>query len=442
MQPGETVQEELLHRRKDGSTFPVEAIGTLVNLHGRQYVLGFSRDITERKKAEQALLRTQRTESVGVLAGGIAHDFNNLLTAIIGQTGIAMDLMGEEAPGRDNLGKALGAAGKAATLTQQMLAYSGRGKFNIQPVSLNWMIRENLQFLAAAIPKQVAFELDLDEDLPLVTGDPGQLQQVIMNLVLNGAEAIGDAPGTLTIRTLRVHLDQVDGREWPLSGNSLAPGEFLKLEVTDTGCGMNPEVRARVFDPFFSTKAKGHGLGLSAVQGIIRAHRGGLAVQSEVGLGTTFRILLPAGSPEPSVVTPELPIAAGTARRTVLVIDDEDYMLAVVRDILDSYGHASLLALSGEEGIEMMGRFRDRIDLVLLDLTMPGLGGVETFRRLREVAPGIPVVLSSGFAAEEATGQLKGMQLSGFLQKPYFIADLIRMVESVPLASQGQPGKG
>ncbi len=442
LSPGETVQEELLHRRKDGSTFPVEAIGTLVRIHGRQYILGFLRDITERKLAEEALLNSQRTESIGVLAGGIAHDFNNLLTAIMGQTGIALDLMQPRAVGRQNLEKALQAADKAATLTRQMLAYSGRGKFTILPVAINDLIQENLRFLATAIPKQVAFELELDAGGPIVTGDPGQLQQVIMNLVINGAEAIGEAQGTITIRTRALHLDGVDGTQWPLSGNSLAAGDYVWIEVVDTGCGMSPEVRSRVFDPFFSTKPKGHGLGLSAVQGIIRGHRGGLGVDSEVGLGTTFRLLLPVGSLDPLAVPPvvlEMPPREG---RIVMVIDDEDYMLEVVGDILEIHGHEPILARSGEEGIALLQRHGTRIDLVLLDLTMPGLGGVETFRRLRAMQPGVPVVLSSGFAEEEATNQLKGMALSGFLQKPYLAKDLIRMIESTRLRVEENPGPG
>ncbi len=400
------------------------------------YVLGFSRDITERKEAEQAMLRTQRTESVGVLAGGIAHDFNNLLTAIMGQTSIAMDRMDARTPGRENLGKALNAAEKAATLTQQMLAYSGRGKFTIQPVSLNGLIHENLQFLAAAITKHVAFELDLDERIPPVTGDPGQLQQVIMNLLINGAEAIGPGSGTISIHTREVNLSQAEATQWPLSGHSLAPGAFVQVEVRDTGCGMSQEVQARIFDPFFSTKPKGHGLGLSAVLGIIRGHRGGLAMSSAVGTGTTFRILLPAGFPEASSPGPVSQGTPQTIRRTVLVIDDEDYMLEVVRDSLATRGHESLLALSGEQGIDLMSQHGERIDLVLLDLTMPGLGGVDTFHRLRTVAPKVPVVLSSGFAEEEATAQMVGMDLTGFLQKPYLVADLLRVVEALPTRRQ------
>ncbi|MDR3684285.1 MAG: response regulator [Geothrix sp.] len=430
LKPGETVREELTHLKQDGTAFPVEAIGTLVRIHGRQYVLGFLRDITERKRSEQALLRTQRTESVGVLAGGIAHDFNNLLTAIMGQTGLALDLMDPQAAGRENLGRALDAAGKAATLTQQMLAYSGRGKFTIQPVSINGAIQDNLRFLEAAIPKQVRFELELDPGSPIVIGDPSQVQQVIMNLVINGAEAIGDKPGCISIRTRAVHLDSVDASRWPLSGNRLEAGDFVWIEVEDTGCGMSREVLSRVFDPFFSTKAKGHGLGLSAVQGIIRAHRGGLGVDSETDRGTTFRILLPAGSPDPCVPEPPATGALECEARVVLVIDDEDYMLEVVRDVLESHGHSAFLAQSGEEGIELLRRHGNRVDVVLLDLSMPGLGGAETLRRLREVEPRIPVVLSSGFAEEEVMVQIKGMDFVGFLQKPYLAKDLMRVVES------------
>jgi CheY-like chemotaxis protein len=306
-------------------------------------------------------------------------------------------------------------------------------------VSINGTIEDNIRFLEAAIPKQVEFVLDLDREDPTVTGDPSQLQQVIMNLVINGAEAVGDAVGSITIRTRRVHLERVDGSQWPLSGNTLAPGDYVRIEVADTGCGMSPEVRSRVFDPFFSTKPKGHGLGLSAVQGIIRAHRGGLGVDSVVGLGTTFRILLPAGAPSPQVAQIACPVAGGTVGRVVLVIDDEDYMLEVVRDSLEAHGHVALLAQSGEEGIEVLRHHRDRVDLVLLDLTMPGLGGVETCRRLREVEPTLPVILSSGFAEEEAIAQLREMDLAGFLQKPYLVGDLLRVVASTPRRTDRGP---
>ncbi len=431
LQPGETVREELLHRRKDGSSFPVEVIGTLVHLGDQRRVQVFLRDITERKAAQAELLRTQRTESVGLLAGGIAHDFNNLLTAIMGQTRIALDLLEPQAAAQGHLDKALEAAEKASILTRQMLAYSGRGKFTVLPLDFNRLIQENLRILEAALPKQIRFELDLEAGIPTVLADEGQMQQVIMNLVINAAEAIGTEPGTLALRTRARHLEAVPPSRWPLCGNALGPGEYLLVEVQDSGAGMSPEVLAQVFDPFFTTKAKGHGLGLSAVQGIIRGHQGALGVDSTPGVGTTFRLLLPASrleiQPAPCVRAP----AATVCARTVLVVDDEDYMLEVVGASLESYGHQAVLAASGEAALDWLQAHPAGADLVLLDLTMPGLGGLETFRRIRERYGRLPVVLSSGFALEETKSQLPGLDLAGFLQKPYTAKDLVHLVESL-----------
>jgi len=442
LKDGETVREERVQRRKDGTTFPVEAIGTLVRVAGHPYVLGFFRDLTERKQAEQLLLASQRTESLGVLAGGIAHDFNNLLTAIIGQTGIALECQEPGSPGRTHLERALEAAERAALLTRQMLAYAGRGRFTLQPLEVNRVIRENLGLLGAAIPKQVQVELDLEEGLPLVTGDLSQFQQVIMNLVLNGVQALGAAPGKVTVRTRATSLDGGEGDLWPLGQRPLPPGAYVGIEVADTGCGMPEDVRSRIFEPFFTTKAGGHGLGLSAVQGIIRGHRGGLAVESAPGAGTTFRIVLPGAAPDLPAPAPSPPVTAVSASRSVLVIDDESYMLEVVRDILEGAGHVALLAGSGEEGLELFGLHGDALDFILLDLSMPGIGGVETLRRLRALPNAPPVVVTSGFAEEEALAQLKGMAMSGFLQKPYRLEALLRLVEGMPGRPVQAPKKG
>ncbi len=428
LRPGETVREELLHRRKDGSTFPVEAIGTLVNILGRQYILEFSRDITERKEAERALLAAQRTESVGLLAGGIAHDFNNLLTAIMGQTSLALERLAEAHPCRLPLEKALAAADKAATLTQQMLAYSGRAKATLQEVSVNRMILENLRFLEASLPKSVRFEVQLEEGLPPVTADLAQLQQVVMNLVINGAEAIGPQGGRITVSTRALGLAQLDALPYHRTGQCLEAETYVQIEVADTGCGMPPEVADRIFDPFFTTKEKGHGLGLSAVQGIIRAHQGGLGVTSRPGQGTTFSVLLLAGAQPSDQPASQATPSVHERPHVVLAIDDEDFMLEVVQDLLELHGHEVLLARSGEEGLELMATQGDRVDLVLLDLTMPGLGGLETFRRLRERHPRLPVVLCSGFAEEEVLAQLGGLELTAFLQKPYRMEELARIV--------------
>jgi PAS domain S-box-containing protein len=433
LQPGDTVQEELLHRRKDGSSFPAEAIGTLVHLQDQRCVLLFLRDITERKVAQLELLRTQRTESVGLLAGGIAHDFNNLLTAIMGQTSIALDLLEPHSDAVAHLGKALEAAEKASVLTKQMLAYSGRGKFTVQPLDFNVLIQENLRILEAALPKQIRFQLDLEPGIPSVLADEGQMQQVIMNLVINGAEAIGSEPGTLSLRTRARHLEVVSPSQWPLCGNALGPGDYVWVEVQDSGVGMGPEVLAQVFEPFFTTKVKGHGLGLSAVQGIVRSHQGALGVDSAPGAGTTFRLLFPASRLETAEVPVEGAPTATTQARKVLVVDDEDYMLEVVRDSLEIFGHQAVLAGSGEAALDWLQQHPTGVDLVLLDLTMPGLGGLETFRRIREGYGHLPVVLSSGFALEETKAQLRGLDLAGFLQKPYAAKELVRLVETLTM---------
>ena len=433
--PGETLREELRHRRKDGSTFPVEATGTLITLQGRQYILNFCRDITERKQAEQALLLTQRTESIGLLAGGIAHDFNNLLTAIMGQTGLAMDHLEQPAKARGHLDKALKAAQQAAILTGRILTYSGRSRPTVLSVPLLEVIQENLQFLGAIIPRQIRFRLDFGPDTPPVVADPGQLQQVIMNLVINGAEAIGDRPGEICIRTRVVRLDRLDPAQWHFGGNQPAPGDYVRLDIADSGCGMDPDVLARVFDPFFSTKPKGHGLGLSAVLGIIRGLRGALGVDSQAGAGTSFRILLPAGADEPA--PPPAPAASGPRgpARTLLVIDDEDYVLEIVCESLRLRGHTCVPARSGEEGIALAASL-PAIDLVLLDLNMPGMGGAATFRVLHGMDPGLPVILSSGYAREEAMARVEPLEPAGFLHKPYLNRALIQSVEAMPLRSR------
>jgi len=426
---GQTVREEMLHSRRDGSTFPVEAIGTLVELEGRQYLLAFFRDISARRRAEEALQTAQRVESLGLLAGGIAHDFNNLLTAIMGQTGLALETLGDPTRARPHLEKALDAAGKASILTQQMLAYSGRGQFIVEPLNLNDLIKQNLSFLEASISKRVSFLLELDPNIPAVIGDVGQIQQVVMNLVINGAEAMAGSEGTLRIRTQGVHLETIEAAQWPLCGNALGAGDYLLLEIMDSGCGMSAEILARVFDPFFTTKPKGHGLGLSAVQGIIRAHHGGMAVASREGEGTTFRILLPAGIAAPARGQGEEAPGPEPIRLTVLVVDDEVYMLDVVQDTLAARGHRAVLAQSGEEALAIL-QAGERIDRVLLDLTMPGMGGVETFRRIRALDAGLPVILSSGYAEQEIADEFEGLERPGFLKKPYRNHELIRAVES------------
>jgi PAS domain S-box-containing protein len=280
---------EAVHLRKDGSTFP--ALMDVTALRDAQGVVLFRavycQDITERKQLEQKLREAQKLESLGVLAGGLAHDFNNLLTGIIGNAGLALDKLPPDDPVRENLADVMCAGESAAHLTRQMLAYAGKGRFVIQPLNLSDAVRESARAIQTSIPKKVRLELDLDDQIPVVDADAVQIQQLILNLVMNGAEAIGDQGGTVSVSTTGTEI--AEGQ-----AGDLRPGVYACLAVADNGCGMDEPTRARMFDPFFSTKFTGRGLGLAAVSGIVRGHDGGLSVSSVPGKGSMFRVFLPA----------------------------------------------------------------------------------------------------------------------------------------------------
>ena len=428
---GEPYDVEFRTVRPDGSIRWLASQGqTLRGESGRAVrLIGVTQDITERKQAEEALRQAQKMESLGVLAGGIAHDFNNLLVAMLGQASLALAQLPPENAARANVEKVVKAAERAADLTRQMLAYSGRGQFEKRAINLNKLIHENLHLFEVAVPKNVQLRSLPAEPLPAIEGDVGQLQQVIMNLIINAAEAIGERPGTVTVTTGMQEVSAADDQLWRYTGEPLVPGDYVVLEVSDNGSGMSAETLSKIFDPFFTTKFTGRGLGLAAVLGIVRGHRGGLAVDSGIGRGTTFRLFFPAGdeaSIEPIVSSAAAP--TGAAHGLVLVIDDEAPVREAVADILEIEGVPVIGAATGAAGIEL---YRDRaaeIGLVLLDLSMPGMTGDETLRRLREIDPGIPVILSSGYSEAEATRRFTGLGLVGFIQKPYDAASLVEVV--------------
>ena len=428
---GEPYNVEFRTVRPDGSIRWLASQGqTLRGESGRAVrLIGVTQDITERKQAEEALRQAQKMESLGVLAGGIAHDFNNLLVAMLGQASLALAQLPPESSARTHVEKVVKAAERAADLTRQMLAYSGRGQFEKRAVNLNKLIHENLHLFEVAVPKNVQLRSLPAEPLPTIEGDVGQLQQVIMNLIINAAEAIGERPGTVRVTTGVQEVSAADDQLWRYTGEPLAPGEHVVLEVSDDGSGMSVETLSKIFDPFFTTKFTGRGLGLAAVLGIVRGHRGGLSVDSEVGRGTTFRLLFPAGgeaSSEPIALRAAAP--AGASPGLVLVIDDEAPVREAVADILEIEGVQVVGAATGAAGIDL---YRDRaaeIGLVLLDLSMPGMTGDETLRRLREISPDIRVILSSGYSEAEATRRFTGLGLVGFIQKPYDAASLVAVV--------------
>ena len=371
----------------------------------------------ERLRLEQQLLHAQKLESLGVLAGGIAHDFNNILTGILGNSSLGLMRIDPASPAAENLQNIEKAAVRAADLAKQMLAYSGKGMFVVEPISLNMLLEEMIHLLEVSVCKKAELKLELSHGLPPVLADPTQLRQIVMNLVINASEAIGDQGGVIAISTGFQHFDQHYLKDtW--FDNEIEAGEFLYLQVSDTGCGMDEGTLARIFDPFFTTKFTGRGLGMSAVLGIIRGHKGAIKVQSQPGCGTTFTILLPASDLPIPVRDPEKKEEAWRGSGTVLLVDDEESICDIGASMLGQLGYDVITALSGMSALEMYRSGND-IRLVILDLTMPNMDGEQTFMGLRELDPGVRVIMSSGYSEQEVTKKFTGMGLRDFIQKPY-----------------------
>ena len=393
--------------------------------------LGYLLDITDRHNAEEALRHGQKLESLGVLAGGIAHDFNNLLTVILGNLNLAQMKLGDHSPARNYLANTEAAVLRATELTKQMLAYSGRGAFQVEAHDLNGIIQEVARLLEVSIPKKVRLRYDLDPDLPAIQADGAQLQQVVMNLVINAADAIGDREGAIHLRTHPMDLD-ASHLAMDFLGAPLSPGKFVVMEVEDTGAGMSPEVRARIFDPFFTTKPKGRGLGLSAMLGIIRGHRGGLQVHTEPGHGTSFQLFFPASAEAPQAASPEPENPVGKKLQgRVLIVDDEPLILDTLQNALTALGLEVVTAQDGVEALERFRRESGYLRLVIMDLTMPRMDGREAFQAMYELNPAIPVLLSSGYSEQDSLRTFSGQAPAGFIQKPYQVGILKDLLSRV-----------
>jgi PAS domain S-box-containing protein len=416
---------ELDHRilRPDGSIGWIHALGVKHEAGGRPILRGTLMDITDRKHSEAALLQGQKLESLGVLAGGIAHDFNNLLAALQGFIEMARLEAGRDQALLAPLDKAERVIRRAADLVRQMLAYSGKASFQLTHLDLSASVREMGHLLSASISKRAKIRYELDESLPAMLGDPAQIQQVVMNLVINASDALPSKGGFIGIRTSLVTLSAEDlERQYP--GQDMEPGPYLALEVEDNGHGMDEATQARIFDPFFTTKFTGRGLGLAAMLGIVRAHKGGIQVTSEVGKGTHFKVLFPAG-PERRVeaVVPE-PLTDLRGEGAVLVVDDEADVRTSACAMLQWMGFEPDQAKDGREALERVGGDPQRYRMVLLDLTMPVMDGEICFHALRELAAEIPILLTSGFSESTSLGLLQRGGPTAFLQKPYNLQQL------------------
>jgi PAS domain S-box-containing protein len=403
-------------------------------------IVGVSRDITEHKRVEderhvmeRKFQETQKLESLGVLAGGIAHDFNNLLTGILGNASLARMELATASPLHSYLEQIEMSSQRAAELCKQMLAYSGKGRFIIQRIDLGALVKETLHLIQMSISKKAVLNLNLGENLPTVMGDSTQIRQIIMNLVMNASDALGEKSGLISITTSSVHADRRYLADL-IGAIDLAAGNYVVLEVTDNGCGMTNATKAKIFEPFFTTKFTGRGLGLAAVLGIVRGHKGALSVYTEVGRGSTFKLLLPAaGAATSDGKTETLAAPVWRGQGTVLVIDDEESVRMVSSRMLKALGFEVLTASDGEQGLKVFREQGETIAAVLLDLTMPRMDGEEAFREIRRIRPEACVILMSGFNEQEAAARFIGKGLAGFVQKPFTAEEL-----SQRLAAFGQ----
>ena len=383
-------------------------------------------DVTAQKNAENArlglerkLLEGQKLESLGLLAGGIAHDFNNLLSSILGSASLARVILPENTEVDPQLRAIETASLRAADLCRQMLAYAGKGRFVIEPTDVSQLTEELLPLLRISVARHATLNLNLGRNLPSVLADATQLRQIVMNLVLNAADAIGDRGGEITLTTGVVHAGH-DFLTQCVAGAGLPRGDYVFLEVRDTGCGMSPAVLAKIFDPFYTTKFAGRGLGLAAVLGIVRGHHGALRVESREGAGSSFRLLLPP-APAPAAAKALEPAPPGRWKRAgrVLLIEDEEPVRFVLLAMLKTFGLTPRGAEDGEKGLAAFREDPAGYDLVVMDMLMPGMSGEQTLAAMRAIKPDVPVLLISGYSEGDILGRLGGAGPLQFLSKPF-----------------------
>jgi len=385
------------------------------------------RDISDRKNAEEDRLvlerqfqQAQKMESLGVLAGGVAHDFNNILTIILGHCHILRNEMDSGMTLEEHVQQIEAAGSRAVGLCRQMLMYAGQSSQVQARINLCQLVDGVVEMLSSAIKKSVTIELDLERDAPELTGDNVQIQQIVMNLIINAAEAIGDKSGTIKV-TLKKTVIQAERSDTDFMGNTIPAGEYACLDVSDTGCGIDKDAEKRIFEPFYTTKATGRGLGMSAILGIVKLHDGALQLSSSPGIGTTIKIYFPLPDKVCVIETSQSAgfVPSARANGAVLLVDDEAALRVIGSALLKAMGFSAITAANGREALEIYSLHKNEVDLVLMDLNMPVMGGIDAYRLLREMSPSIPVVICSGYSVEGIMEEIDSDEYAAVVQKPY-----------------------
>jgi PAS domain S-box-containing protein len=429
-----------LQKRKDGSTFIVEANMSYLNILDNQQIMIITRDIAERKAAEKEKLKlersmyhTQKLESLGVLAGGIAHDFNNLLTIIQGNNQIALMKIDSESQIHNNLNKIADATNKATYLTKQMLAYSGQGSFIIETIYINKLITEMVHLLKSSISKKAILQTDLTKNIGTFNGDSTQIRQIIMNLIINASESLENKEGLIKISTKEIEY-KISKNEYKIFHNpivSLLSGSYIYIEVYDSGCGMTRKTQEKIFDPFYTTKKDGRGLGMSAILGIIKSHKGAINIYSELYQGTVIKIIFPKDELKP-LLKHNYSIVTDTdwkSEGSILLTDDEHGVAEIAKNYLTSLGFNVIITYDGIEAVELYKKNYKKYKYVFLDLNMPKLDGIQTFHRMRKINPDIKAFIHSGYSEKHISKKYQHHGLAGFIQKPYSINYLIKLLK-------------
>lgn len=381
-------------------TFADQAAVALANAKAFHDLEEMSKELEAKQELETRMLHQQKLESLGILAGGLAHDFNNLLAGVLGYADLALENTDADSKSQNYLLKIIGSATRASELCNQMLAYSGKGKFLTEIIDISHTISETLGLIKVALPKKVELVLDCTDELTFIEVDPTQVRQVLMNLVTNAAEAIGDDSGQVTIAT-RVADFSVEALLQLDLTCTLSSGRYVTVEIQDTGSGMSDEVMSKIFDPFFTTKFTGRGLGLAAVQGIIKSHQGLLVIHSIPEVGTSMTTLWPASAKPQPIVAPSQTNLAKQSGGTILFVDDEELLRSLVERMLSKLGYNVLLAADGDEAVQVFKAHQPVISGVILDLTMPIKNGEETYRELVKIDPAVKVIYTTGYTEQE-----------------------------------------